>query len=166
MTHANVPLTPLEDTASCPASSTRADPWPTWPLRQVSSGPPSRNGCTATTTVAHKPCRATPAPRPRGPHACRWRMIELIDTWRRRKECSARRIHHELAAQRHRCCLRSVSRWMHRLGISRRKDLGPSGENIRHTDPITAAFPWAHDLSGCEEAREDPRRWCLVGLRT
>jgi len=30
---------------------------------------------------------------------------------------------------------------LHRLGISRRKDLDPSGENNRHTAPITAAFP-------------------------
>ena len=68
-------------------------------------------------------------------------VIELIDTWLRHKKWSARRIHHELSAQGHTCCLRTVSRWLHRLGISRRKDLDPTGENNRATSPITAAFP-------------------------
>ena len=67
--------------------------------------------------------------------------IELIDTWRRQKKWSARRIAHELATHGYICSVRTVSRWLHRWGISRRKDLDPSGENNRHTAPITAAFP-------------------------
>lgn len=34
-----------------------------------------------------------------------------------------------------------MSGWLHRLGISQRKDLDPSGESNRVTGPITAAFP-------------------------
>ncbi len=68
-------------------------------------------------------------------------VIELIDTWRRQNKCSACRITHELAIQRHTCAVRTVSRWLHRLGITRRRDLDPSGENNRRTGPNTAAFP-------------------------
>ena len=68
-------------------------------------------------------------------------VIDLIDTWRQRKKWSARKIAHELATHGCICSVRTVSRWLHRLGISRRKDLDPSGENNRHTATITAAFP-------------------------
>ncbi|WP_290658638.1 IS481 family transposase [Kocuria sp.] len=68
-------------------------------------------------------------------------VIELIDTWRRQKKWSARRITHELAIHGHTCAVRTVSRWLHRLGISRRKDLDPIGENNRAPATITAFFP-------------------------
>ncbi|SLM99219.1 Mobile element protein [Brevibacterium yomogidense] len=68
-------------------------------------------------------------------------MLELIDRWRRDHKWSARRIHHELAHLGHHCCLRTVSRWLKRLGISRRRDLDPTGENNRHAGKITTRFP-------------------------
>ncbi len=68
-------------------------------------------------------------------------VIELIDSWRREHKWSARRIHHELAARGHRCSLRTVSRWLARLGINRRRDLDPTGENNRKIGTITARFP-------------------------
>lgn len=67
--------------------------------------------------------------------------IELIDTWRRDHKWPARRIHLELTTHGYRCCLRTVGRWLHRLGISRRRDLDPTGENNRAPGRITARFP-------------------------
>ncbi|MCT1829422.1 IS481 family transposase [Brevibacterium luteolum] len=68
-------------------------------------------------------------------------VLELIDRWRRDHKWSARRIHHELARLGHHCCLRTVSRWLKRLGINRRRDLDPTGENNRTVGTITARFP-------------------------
>lgn len=68
-------------------------------------------------------------------------VLELIDRWRRDHKWSARRIHLELVQRGHRCCLRTVSRWLKRLGISRRRDLDPTGENNRQVGKITARFP-------------------------
>ena len=68
-------------------------------------------------------------------------MLELIDRWRRDHKWSARRIHHELAHLGHHCCLRTVSRWLKRLGIGRRRDLDPTGESNRTVGTITARFP-------------------------
>ena len=67
--------------------------------------------------------------------------LELIDRWRRDHKWSARRIHLELARLGHHCCLRTVSRWLKRLGINRRRDLDPTGENNRQVGTITARFP-------------------------
>lgn len=68
-------------------------------------------------------------------------VLELIDRWRRDHKWSARRIHLELTERGHHCCMRTVSRWLKRLGISRRRDLDPTGENNRTVGKITARFP-------------------------
>ncbi|MEH0111438.1 IS481 family transposase, partial [Tersicoccus sp. MR15.9] len=68
-------------------------------------------------------------------------VVELIEAWRRAHKWSARRIHHELAARGHHCCLRTVSRWLARLGIARRRDLDPTGQSNRAPGKITARFP-------------------------
>lgn len=67
--------------------------------------------------------------------------IELIDRWRRDHKWSARRITAELAVHGYHCCVRTVSRWLKRLGIARRRDLDPSGESNRQPGKITARFP-------------------------
>ncbi|WP_336637591.1 DDE-type integrase/transposase/recombinase, partial [Micrococcus luteus] len=62
---------------------------------------------------------------------------------RRERKWSARRIHHHLASEGHRVCLRTVGRWLHRLGISRLRDLTPAGEDLRQqpAQRITARGP-------------------------
>lgn len=57
--------------------------------------------------------------------------IELVDTFRRYRKLSARRVHTELLIRGHHCCVRTVSRWLDRVGINRRRDLDPTGENNR-----------------------------------
>ncbi|MDK6390048.1 IS481 family transposase, partial [Staphylococcus lugdunensis] len=42
----------------------------------------------------------------------------------------------------HQLCLRTVGRWLHRLGISRLTDLAPTGEDLRQRpQKITARGP-------------------------
>ncbi|SMY11142.1 IS481 family transposase [Brevibacterium jeotgali] len=77
----------------------------------------------------------------RRPHRLALEAIELIDRWRRDYKWSARRITLELVEQGHHCCVRTVSRWLKRLGIARRRDLDPTGENNRQPGRITARFP-------------------------
>ncbi|MCV7704100.1 IS481 family transposase, partial [Micrococcus luteus] len=62
---------------------------------------------------------------------------------RRERKWSARRIHHHLVSEGHRVCLRTVGRWLHRLGISRLRDLTPAGEDLRRQPArrITARGP-------------------------
>ncbi|MET7794647.1 leucine zipper domain-containing protein, partial [Micrococcus luteus] len=69
-------------------------------------------------------------------------VVAQIQTLRRREKWSARRIHHHLVSEGHRVCLRTVGRWMHRLGISRLPDLAPTGEDLRQRpQKITARGP-------------------------
>lgn len=68
-------------------------------------------------------------------------VIEQIDTWRREKKWSARRITHELS--QHGICVSvsTVGRWLHRLGISQLRLLDPTGELNKKPGTITARFP-------------------------
>ena len=75
------------------------------------------------------------------PTRCPVEVIELIDSWRRDHKWSARRITLELATRGHHHSVRTVGRWLERLGISRRRDLDPTGENNRAPGTITARFP-------------------------
>ena len=81
---------------------------------------------------------SAPARRPSRPPI---EVIELIDSWRREKKWSARRIALELAGRGHHYCVRTIGRWLQRLGVSRRRDLDPTGENNRETGKIIARFP-------------------------
>ena len=47
----------------------------------------------------------------------------------------------QLAGRGHHFCVRTIGRWLQRLGISRRRDLDPTGENNRETGKIIARFP-------------------------
>ena len=81
------------------------------------------------------------------PHHCPDQLdaevVTELETLRRDHKWSARRIHHHLLAQGHQLCLRTVGRWLHRLGISRLRDLTPAGEDLRQrpAKKITARAP-------------------------
>ncbi|MBM7821660.1 IS481 family transposase [Kocuria palustris] len=84
--------------------------------------------------------------RPSTPHESRTRtpaaVVELIETLRRKRKWSARRIHRHLIDRAVAISLRTVGRWLHRLGISRLRDLTPEGESSRRTPRrIRAAWP-------------------------
>ena len=67
---------------------------------------------------------------------------ELIEQWRREKKWSARRIARELAdGLGVRCCLRTVTRWLDRLGLNRIKDITPDGEDLRQTGTLIVRYP-------------------------
>ncbi|QGY83134.1 IS481 family transposase [Micrococcus luteus] len=69
-------------------------------------------------------------------------LVAQIHALRRERKWSARRIHHHLVSEGHQLCLRTVGRWMHRLGISRLRDLAPTGEDLRQRpQKITARGP-------------------------
>ena len=70
-------------------------------------------------------------------------LVAQIHALRRERKWSARRIHHHLVSEGHRVCLRTVGRWLHRLGISRLRDLTPAGEDLRRQPArrITARGP-------------------------
>src|SRR5699024_9444155 len=69
-------------------------------------------------------------------------VVELIEYWRRSKKWSARRIARELAdGHGIRCCVRTVTRWLDRLGLNRIRDLTPDGEDLRRRGKITARYP-------------------------
>ena len=61
---------------------------------------------------------SAPARRPSRPPI---EVLELIDAWRREHKWSARRIALELASHGHHYCVRTIGRWLERLGISRRQ---------------------------------------------
>ena len=69
-------------------------------------------------------------------------LVTQILTLRRECKWSARRIHHHLVSEGHQVCLRTVGRWLHRAGLSRLRDLAPTGEDLRQRpQKITARAP-------------------------
>lgn len=69
-------------------------------------------------------------------------VVELIEHWRRTKKWSARRIARELADGHDvQCCVRTVTRWLDRLGLNRLRDITPDGEDLRRPGTITARYP-------------------------
>lgn len=67
--------------------------------------------------------------------------IALISQLRCEQKLSARLITAELAGRGHRLSQATVSRWLVRLGLNRRRDLDPSGENNRRPGRIVARYP-------------------------
>ena len=55
------------------------------------------------------------------------RVVEQIERLRREHKWTARQIHLELTRTGHRVSLATVSRWLVRLGINRRRDIDPDG---------------------------------------
>ncbi|MGS7219538.1 helix-turn-helix domain-containing protein, partial [Micrococcus luteus] len=142
MTHANAPLTPtgrlrmvhrhLHD--GIPQAHVAAEfrvsrpTVATWVARYRAEGEAG---------LQDRSCRPRRSPAQLDPE-----VVAQIQTLRRREKWSARRIHHHLVSEGHRVCLRTVGRWLHRLGISRLPDLAPTGEDLRQRpQKITARGP-------------------------
>lgn len=68
-------------------------------------------------------------------------VIASIADLRRDKKLSARLITVELAEQGHQISQATVSRWLVRLGLNRRRDLDPDGSNNRQPGRIIARYP-------------------------
>ena len=81
---------------------------------------------------------SAPAHRPTRTSA---KTVDLIEHWRRTHKWSARRISHELAARRTVVSVRTVTRWLDRAGLNRRRDIDPTGRPNRSGKPIVARFP-------------------------
>ncbi|KGM08674.1 transposase [Cellulomonas bogoriensis 69B4 = DSM 16987] len=79
------------------------------------------------------------------PHASPMQMpadvVELIERLRRDHKWTVRRIHLELTRTGHRVSSATVSRWLTRRGINRRRDIDPDGSTNRSTGRITARYP-------------------------
>ena len=68
--------------------------------------------------------------------------VALIEQWRRQHKWSAHRITRELADQHGiRCCPRTVTRWLDRLGLNRIRDITPTGEQLRRPGKTPPAIP-------------------------
>ena len=81
---------------------------------------------------------SAPAHRPTRTSA---KTVDLIEHWRRAHKWSARRISHELAARGTVVSVRTVTRWLDRAGLNRRRDIDPTGQSNRVVKPIVARFP-------------------------
>lgn len=71
-----------------------------------------------------------PSTPPRSPQRALATVVELIEALRRERKWSARRIHRHLLDLGHQLHLRTVGRWLARLGISRLRDLTPDGDDL------------------------------------
>ncbi|OFK05883.1 transposase [Kocuria sp. HMSC066H03] len=142
MTHANAPLTPtgrlrmvlrhLDEGA--PQAHVAAEfrvPRPTvatWVTRYRAEGEAGLHD--RTSRPRSRPSQLNPE------------IIAEIESLRRDRKWSARRIHHHLLGLGYQLHLRTVGRWLRRLGISRLRDLTPDGENLRRA-PQRIRARWA-----------------------
>ncbi|WP_462417904.1 IS481 family transposase [Kytococcus sp. Marseille-QA3725] len=106
-------------------------------------------------------------------------VIELIESWRREHKWTARRITHELLhTHGYRCAVRTVTRWLDRLGLNRLRDITPAGDTLRAPGRITARYPghmvhmdvkkigrlrdgggwWAHGRGSAQDRARHPTR--------
>ena len=68
--------------------------------------------------------------------------MELIEHLRRMKKWSARRIARELTDGNHaHCTVRTVTRWLDRLGLDRIRDVTADGEYLRRPGKVSARYP-------------------------
>lgn len=145
MTHVNAPLTPtgrlrmvlrhLED--GIPKAHVAAEfrvsrpTVSTWVDRYLDSG---EAGLTDRPSTPRRSIARTPAA-----------VVDLIESLRRERKWSARRIHRHLLGLGYELHLRTVVRWLARLGISRLRDLIPDGEDLRRPPRrIRAGWPGHH----------------------
>jgi hypothetical protein len=68
-------------------------------------------------------------------------VVDRIEGLRRTHKWTAPQIHLVLAGEGHQISPVTVSRWLRRLGISRRRDIDPSGASNRVIKPIVARYP-------------------------
>ena len=89
--------------------------------------------------------------------------VDLIEHWRRTHKWSARRISHELAVRGTVVSARTVTRWLDRAGLNRRRDTRPhrTDQSGRQTDP--GPLPGPHDPPGRQEGRTHPTWGRLAG---
>ena len=139
MTHANAPLTPagrlrlVLRCASRPIAHVAAEAGVSrqclskWKTRYDDLGDA---GLVDRPSVPHRTPTQVPAD-----------VVEQIETWRRTHKWTARQIHLELIRTGHTVSLATVSRWLVRLGINRRRDIDPDGQTNRTTTAITARYP-------------------------
>lgn len=142
MTHANAPLTPIGRLRAVEEVLDRGRPiahvaaefhiaratLSKWVTRYRQSGPEGL--VDRSSAPAHRPTRLPV-----------W-VLELIEAWRREKKWAARRITRELAdAHGYACSVRTVTRWLDRLGLNRIRDITPDGQNLRSPGRIIARYP-------------------------
>jgi transposase len=142
MTHANAPLTPtgrlrmvlrhLDD--GIPKAHVAAEfrvsrpTVATWVGRYLESG---EAGLADRPSTPRRSRTRTPTP-----------VVDLIESLRRERKWSARRIHRHMLGLGHELHLRTGGRWLARLGISRLRDLNPSGDDLRRPPrQIRAGWP-------------------------
>jgi transposase InsO family protein len=77
----------------------------------------------------------------RSPHRLDQQVVDRIEDLRRHRKLSARLITVELAAEGITVSITTVGRWLRRLGLSRRRDLDPSGASNRVIRRIVARWP-------------------------
>ena len=89
--------------------------------------------------------------------------VDPIKHWRRTHKRSARRISHELAVRGTAVSPRTVTRWLDRAGLNRRRDTRPhrTDQPGQQTDP--GSFPGPHDPPGRQEGRTHPTWGSLAG---
>ena len=68
-------------------------------------------------------------------------VVERIEDLRRTHKWTARQIHLELVREGHQIAPVTVARWLRRLGISRRRDIDPTGASNRTIRQIVARYP-------------------------
>jgi transposase InsO family protein len=68
-------------------------------------------------------------------------VVERIEDLRRTHKWTARQIHLELVREGHQIATVTVARWLRRLGISRRRDIDPTGASNRVVRRIVARYP-------------------------
>jgi transposase InsO family protein len=68
-------------------------------------------------------------------------VVARIEDLRRTHKWTARQIHLELVREGHQIAPVTVARWLRRLGISRRRDIDPTGASNRVVKAITARYP-------------------------
>lgn len=83
--------------------------------------------------------------RPSAPHASLTQvpqaLVDRIEDLRRTHKWTARQIHLELTRDGHAIAPVTVARWLRRLGISRCRDIDPTGASNRQTKSIVARYP-------------------------
>ncbi|PFG32888.1 IS481 family transposase [Sanguibacter antarcticus] len=68
-------------------------------------------------------------------------VVVRIEELRRTHKWTARQIHLELVREGHQIAPVTVARWLRRLGISRRRDIDPTGASNRVIKKIVARYP-------------------------
>ena len=129
MSHANAPLTPAGRLRLIQRCASR-------PIAHVAAEAGVSRACLSKWVNRHRQLGETGLlDRSSAPHASPSQipaeLVELIEAWRREHKWTGREIAAELARHGDQVSVATVGRWLVRLGISRRADLDPDGNNNR-----------------------------------